>query len=229
MTKAMALAVALAMGLVGVSDDAGACGNGVERRVNESVQAIAGAERMVEGDAAQVATAARMVLSAFPAIDKQTPGRSSFSDRAMKVMARAVVRSRGSIEGTRAFAAKTDEQRQAHIDWAVRVLRAFSLSKPKDAGAATDLGEALAQGDLVQRKEALLILASLEARDVIAGARGYAALAGLRRHIAEDEPAFVRHPLRALHDARARIADSRCGRMTKDPALCGGEAVADAS
>ncbi len=230
MNRAMALACALAVtGIVAVSDDAGACGNGVERRVNERVQAIAGAERMVEGDAAQVAAAARLVVSAFPGIDGQAPGRSALADRAMKVMARAVVRSGGSIAGTRAFAANSDEERQAHLSWAIRVLRAFRMTKPKDAAAATDLGEALAHGDRRERQEALLILGSLEARDVVASARGYAALASVRRDVAADKPAYIRHPLRALHEARARVAAARCRRMTKDPAICQGAAVADAS
>jgi hypothetical protein len=72
-----------------------------------------------------------------------------------------------------------------------------------------------------RRLEAYRLLRSLDQRDLLADAHGYAALADLRRRSHEGKPAFAGQPLRALEHASALLATARCFTMAKERAICG--------
>jgi hypothetical protein len=201
------------------SDDVHACGNPVRLRTNERVGTVATAERQVaEG---QPLLAAQRVLNEFPTIRETRLGVDLVSDRALRVMARAVVRTRATLDAGKRFAGASDAQRAANLKWAVYVLHAVASQNPKDSAASTDLGEALA---LVpeRRDEARRLLSKLAAKDLVASAQGYAALASLYRDDGKDKPAFIQHPARTLAQARLALAEARCRRMAvDDEAVCG--------
>jgi hypothetical protein len=209
---------ALSFAGVTVSDDAQACGNGVERRVLQYSRDLVAAESNVEADKA--ALAARLVARHYPRIRTRRVGGSPAGDKALRLMARAVVRSGGALPRVPAFAGETPGQRAANLDWAVRVQQTFVARNRKDAAARTALGEALAALPKHRRK-ALERLESLEKNDLMASAFGYAALARLRREVPKDRPAWLRHALRALDDAPAQLAEGRCRKMAKQPTICG--------
>jgi hypothetical protein len=136
-------------------------------------------------------------------------------------MARAVVRTGGSIDAGKRFPGATDAERKTNLQWALRVTHGFVNHNPADASAKTDYGEALARIP-ERRKEALRVLSGLAEKDLIGSAQGYAALAALRRSAGDGELPFVAAPARALEAARARLAEARCRRMAIDEeAICG--------
>lgn len=218
-TMAMGMALAMALGATAMSDEATACGNGTERRLNEHVMAIAQAENHVSEGKPRLA--AKKVLNRYPRIRTQVIGRNSVADRALRVMARAVVRTGGAIDAGHRFPGASDEERKTNLQWAVRVLHGFVNHKPADASAKTDYGEALARVP-ERQKEALRVLTTLAQKDLIGSAQGYAALAELRRDAGEGKLSFVAAPARTLAAARARLAEARCRRMAVDEeAICG--------
>jgi hypothetical protein len=217
MNLALGIGLTFAVGLTVAADDAGACGNGVWRQTQERVQHVVSAERHAEQGKTRVA--AQHVLRHYPAIKKRRLGRSPLSDRALRVMARVVVRSEGMLDMGKSFPGSNDEERAANMSWAVQLLRAYSLRKPKDAVAKTDYGEALARVPK-HRPEALHVLEWLEKSDLMASAHGYAALLSLRKNLGEDRPGYARHALRAMQAAPALIAERRCESMTKTTGLC---------
>ncbi|HHH30104.1 MAG TPA: hypothetical protein ENK57_17415 [Polyangiaceae bacterium] len=219
----MGMALLLALGATAASDDAAACGNGVERRLHEHVMAIAKAERDV--DAGKPRLAAKHVLNRYPQIRSQAIGRNGVADRALRVMARAVVRTGGGIDGGTRFPGSTDAECKENLNWALRVLHGFVNHNPVDAGAKADYGEALARVP-ERHVEARRVLSELAAKDLIGSAHAYAALAGLRRQAGEGKLPFIAAPQRVLESARAKLAEARCRRMAvDDETVCAGRSV----
>ena len=214
---ALGMALLVALGATAASDDAAACGNGVERRLHEHVMAIAKAENDVAEGKPRLA--AKQVLNRYPRIRTQSIGRNSVADRALRIMARAVVRTDGGIDAGTRFPGATDAEREANLNWAVRVLHGFVNQDPVDAGAKADYGEALAR--IPERHvEARRVLSKLAEKDLIGSAHAYAALAALRRDAGRDKLPFIAAPQRTLESARAKLADARCRRMATDEAIC---------
>jgi len=215
------LAVVISMAATAASGVASACGNGTERRLNLLVAAIAKAERDVSEGRPRLA--AQAVLNGYPRIRGQVIGRNPVADRALRVMARAVVRTGGAIDARRRFPGATDEERRKNARWARQVLRGFVNRNPKDAAARTDYAEALAR--MPERgAEAERLLSALAKQDLVSSAQGYAALAKLRRKVDLDKPSFIVAPARAVKEARARLADVRCRRMAIDEeVVCAGK------
>jgi hypothetical protein len=209
----------VAMATTTASDEARACLNGTERRLDELVAAVAGAERAVADGKPQLA--AKVVLSRYPRIRTERVGRNRVADRALRVMARAVVRTRGAIDAGPRFPGKSSAEQSENLTWAMGVLHGFAGLDPKSAAAKTDYAEALAQIPDRQR-EALRVLEDLAAKDLVGSAQGYAALADLRAYRADGKPSFIAAPGLALAHVRIELARARCRRMAADDGICGG-------
>ena len=95
--------------------------------------AVAKAEKDVSEGKSRLA--AQGVLNRYPRIRTQTIGRNTVADRALRVMARAVVRTGGGIDGGARFPGSTDAERKENLNWALRVLHAFVNNNPADASA----------------------------------------------------------------------------------------------
>lgn len=203
----------MALGATTSSDESAACGNGVERRLREHVMAVAKAEKDVSEGKSRLA--AQGVLNRYPRIRTQTIGRNTVADRALRVMARAVVRTGGGIDGGARFPGSTDAERKENLNWALRVLHAFVNNNPADASAKADYGEGLARVP-ERHAEARRVLSELSSKDLIGSAHAYAALADLRRQAGDGKLPFIAAPQRALQSARAKLAEARCRRMAVD-------------
>ncbi len=220
----LALTGTMVLAFASPTPSATACGNGVERRINQRVQLVVQAERSLsEGDPQK---AAAQLLPNYPRLRDTPAGRGSITDRALRVMATSLVRAGGSIDATirgkAPFAAKSDAQRAKNIAWSISTLKQF-LGRRKGASAAqTAYAEALAASTVeADRKLALKQLTLLEADDVMSSAFGYAALAKLRRAaVAEDNANWLKAVLRRIHEPGAVIAEARCRKMTKDESIC---------
>lgn len=199
------------------SHDVRACGNGVEHRINQTTRDVMVAES--HSAVGRHTEAARVLLKRYPRIKGTRIGASGAGDRAVNTMAQAVIRSRGELDVGALFPGGTTAQREQNLAWSLHVLRTFSIQKPKDARATTNLAEAYAIFPEHQ-PEAKRLLTFLEDKDLVATAQGYAALADLRERSGEGKPAFLESPLRALDHARAVVARARCRDMTSIAGIC---------
>jgi hypothetical protein len=162
-----------------------------------AVQLVARAEQdLSEG---KQASAAVKASAAFPVLQAAQPATA---DRALRVVALAVVRSDGAVNpgGLRGPGA-TD--RATNLAWSARTLRDLNARHQNNPSYRTDLGEALAKVPS-EKVEALLILGQLAEKDLLTTAEGYAALARLRAESGD----------KAARDA----AVARCETMTKNAA-----------
>lgn len=214
----LALASTLVLATLATSP-ARACENGVERRLQETVVAVARAEQLV--DDGKPLLAAQTVLNTYPDLKRFALGRRPLTDRALRVMARAVTRTGGALDAGHRFPGATEQQRADNLAWAQRVLEGFVARDRKDAVAETDLAEMLARRPDA-RGRALRILTRLAQEDRVASEHGYAALVQLHRDAGEGKRALFAHPLRALHAGEAALAEARCRRLAVDEAVCGG-------
>ena len=220
-TKLIAACTLLAgVALTAMGHDAHACINGRELRIDQQVIAVAKAER--DADRGQLELAGRGVLQYYPGIKKQRIRSKGLSMRAVRVMARVVVRTKGAFDGGVLFPAKSDAERTANLAWALHVLQTFSRRNPKDSVAKADLAEAFAQFPN-RLQEAKQILVALENKDLMASPRGYATLAKLREQAGEGRPAFIAHPLETLQRGRIVVARARCEAMGGKKEMCGPE------
>lgn len=204
----------LGLGLVGVGlapHEVQACGNGVEERLNEIVTNLAKAERDVnQGRPLQ---AGRTVLATYPNLRKLKPARNGPSDRAMRTMALAIVRTEAKLDLKPGFSGATQEQRAGNLVWAQRMLRAFSQRSGRDAAAETAYAEAIALSP-ARRAEAMRILTRLSRADLLTSPQGYATLSRLYEPVEEPgTPAFLHAARITLNLGRQRLADDRCRRM----------------
>ncbi len=215
----LALGVALvAVATTTASEQAGACLNGYYRTLEQQVAAVAQTEVHVATGKPRLA--AQSLLNLYPKLRSTLIGRAPVTDRALRVMARAVVRTKGAIDAGSRFPGETAAQQEANVTWAVAVLHDFSSQEPKSAAAKTDYAEALAQNPK-SRGAALRILEALAEKDLVASPYGYAALASLRAFDGDGKPSFIAAPGQALAHARIELAKARCRRMAADDAICG--------
>jgi hypothetical protein len=188
--------------------DASACGMSIRMeptpRKETPVQQIAKAEKALE--IGQNATAAKVVLTAFPRVRAATAGANPLETRALRVFALAIVRSDGKVtEKTAGTFTRSEWMPIANLEWAVQSLREIDAKRPNDPSVQADLGEALSKLPL-GREESLKLLGGLAQKDLMGSPFAYAALASLRR---------------AKGDlAGAEEAIKRCEEMSKTPGVC---------
>lgn len=197
------------------SQEASACHNTVDRKVDPSIAAIQDAERL--NDAGKSKEAIARVLSVDSKAWTREVGKSPLGDRGLIILARATVRTNGDAYP------QSDGSLGAHrsqaFEWAASILR-HNLALQKDSPVAqTDYAEALSRVG-TGHAEAKRILEIAEARDVVSSAHGYAALARLRASADSDAPSYLRAPLRALTDGKRKIDLLRCSEMTKLSDVC---------
>lgn len=204
-----------------VRSDAAACYNSMMSRIDPAISIVGEAERLVENGNPRDAIA--WVHDANPAFAKREIGKAPLSDRALSVLARAVVRSGGGEK----VADLGDVGEAGQVAWATTTLRGLSDKNPSDPGRTTHLAEALALAPETQG-EALRMLAQLEQGGLVTSPYGYATLAKLRRGSSADKPAFVAAQLATLQAGRIKLELSRCEKMAKDPGLCSGKPASPA-
>jgi hypothetical protein len=206
---------------MGNTDTARACGNGYEYRVDRRVEYVSTAERLLNQGQAERAIQTLSRLYKNPS--RLVPGRDQRLDRALRVLAAAVVRMEGQLSA-KGEGAKSAQAVRANLNWATDILSTLYVRRQDDAALDTLRGEAFALNPDT-RRQALTILSRLEADDRIASPQGYAALAQLRRNLAADRPSFVRAPLRLLESGRARFAEQRCQTMSRGAEYCSAAAI----
>ncbi len=198
---------------------ADACENGVELAIDPRAASVAAAEQLVQAGDPRAAYA--KLMAADPRMAKRRPGESALTDRGLVVLARAAARSEGALhpDAAQADPQHADAARQRALEWAVSTLRAMTKKRSDDPVLQTDLGEALTRLG-ARRSEGLSMLERLEAKDLVASAYGYAALAEARSHVADGLPSLARGPLRAMTAPRRALEQARCAAMTKKPEIC---------
>ncbi len=180
-----------------------ACGNEVVRKTDILVKRIASAEKAL-GEGAHV-RAVVGVLQAFPTISSHPVGKGPLSDRGLRVIALAAARANGALDVGGVFKSKSEADRSANLEFAVKTLRAISKARKNAPNAQTDLGEALSKLPHYQA-EALKILDELASKDLLTSAEGYAALMKLKAKGGDEK-------------GRAE-AHKRCEKMARDKSLC---------
>lgn len=171
-----AVSCALALAIQGYSPVARACGNGVEVEIDPRVVALQNAESALR--AGHLVAAARFVRQVDPNL-RSAAHEKGMRSRAMRVMALVIVRSGGKWLVGSELGAKSEADRTANVEWAVRVLRERVMHVLNHPERLADLGEALASVAQYQ-DEGRRILEYLADRDLMTSAYGWAALARLR-------------------------------------------------
>lgn len=201
------------------SPRADACGHSMGVRVDPLVQAVSTAEgQSSKGD--QKAAMATL-RAAAPDIAHRKLGGSAdakLGDRALRVAARAIVRSNGDVRlpGLPGVASPSGDD---DMKWATLVLRGVA-ARSTDPQSLADLGEALERSPATHR-EARRLLEPLERGDTMTSAFGYAALGRIKATAPAEIPSWLAAPLVAL-DAGTRLVDvARCKAMIKSPSVCG--------
>ena len=174
----LALALALATAALASPRPADACGNTVRRVVDSTNHAVRNAELLLaQGDAKKAISTIR---DEFGDRALTAPTDDSLHQRAHRVLALAVVRSKGELAIGAELGGKTDARRQAAVAWAVLSLRLQRPVADENPLHASDLAEALAL-QASGRAEAYGLLKDLADRDLMPGAHGWALLAELGR------------------------------------------------
>ncbi len=163
-----------------------------------AIDRIAAAELHLDENRPSGAGAA--VVAVFPNLHEATVGSSPLETRGLRILSLALVRGDGSLADVRGFAAASEADRVANLEWAVSVLRVVESLRRNDPVAQADLGEALAKRPTYE-SEAFAILADLADRDLVGSAYAYGALA--RLYAARGE------------GAASASATKRCEVMTK--------------
>lgn len=198
-----AVSLLLPAALASAPSAASACGTLVYSQVDESAAKISRAEQALStGKGTQAAVG---VLQTFPAIMTTKVGASPLSDRALRIMALAAVRSDGALSVGKAMQGATAEDKEHNLIFAIDTLRALDKRRANNPSFQTDLAEALSKLPRFKH-EALNILEKLAKGDLVASAEGYATLAQLRANTGDE----------AGRDGALK----RCQGMTKTPAMC---------
>lgn len=197
----------LPFGVVSAPAPAEACGTEVFSVVDHSAEGISSAERALSQG--RVANAATGVFKVFPKLKTTKPGAGPLTDRALRILALAAVRSDGELNvgsGTSwKMAGATPEQKEGNLLFAIDTLRKLNEKRANSPSFQTDLAEAL--GKVPRFKaEAYTLLTQLAKKDLVASAEGYATLARLHEAMGEGAP----------RDAAVK----RCEGMTKTPKAC---------
>jgi hypothetical protein len=180
---------------------ASGCINGVEIRVDPRVELVAQAERDLREH--RLADAGSLLVKAFPRVRDAKTAKTNLGQRALRVAALVVLRSRGELgEDGKALVATARDDRVA---WAVRQLRLRAIARVSEPAPATDLAEGLSYLP-GYGEEAKRILEVLAAQQTITSAEGWGALARLRA---------------AAGDEKGReAAQSECKRMAFTQVAC---------
>jgi hypothetical protein len=157
--------------------------------------------------------AAGIVIRVIPHIRSLEPTSAPIVERAERVLALALARHGGALPIERevpeyargTFADRSPTARDSNLKWAVASMRALSDKSREDAALETDLAEVLAKLP-EHKKEAQERLERLAARDLIASAEGYAALATLRSEAGDSQG--------------EKVALVRCRAMAKSKDMC---------
>ena len=197
----------LPFGLAGAPAPAEACGTAFFSVVDHSAENISSAEKSLSQGRYEVA--ATGVFQMFPKIKSTKVGTGPLSDRALRILALATVRSNGGLtigKGTTwMMAGVTPEQKEENLLFAIDTLRKLNEKRANSPSFQTDLAEAL--GKVSRYKaESYAILTQLAKKDLVASAEGYATLAKLHEAMGESAP----------RDAAVK----RCEGMTKTPQAC---------
>lgn len=199
--------VALPLGIFGAPAPAAACGTEVFSIIDHSAEGISSRER--ELSQGKYLAAAKGVFQVFPKLKTTKPGAGPLSDRALRILSLATVRTGGELNvGSGVnwqMAGVTPEQKEANLLFAIDTLRKLNEKRVNNPSFQTDLAEALGKVPRF-RAEAYSILTELAKKDLVASAEGYATLARLHEAMGEGAP----------RDAAVK----RCEGMTKTPKAC---------
>jgi hypothetical protein len=221
MTQARAMLATAALMLTAIAvapPSADACGNGVEHRVDPLVKAVSLAEALSANGDQRSAMATLVGAAADLRTRKLGAGSASkLTNKALRVAARAIVRSDGKVGLTAGAKGST---RDDDLAWATSVMRGVAAQSASDPQAMADLGEALERSPKT-RREARRLLEPLEQGNTLASAYGYAALARIKAAPTEDAPSWLAAPLVSLDQGTRAVDLARCKRMTKTPSICG--------
>jgi hypothetical protein len=190
--------------------DSTACLNETERVVAPSTGALVAAEK--QANEGNLDAALKSLMSAQPRISIASAGMSADKDRAIRVASRILARA-----STAPFPNFPNDEEQ--LKWGFLNVRKMRDKAPDDPSILTDFGEIGARLP-TERHEAMQVLASLEEKDLVASAYGYATLARLRAELGADTAKVASAPLRALEAGKREISMMRCKKLAKDPALC---------
>lgn len=157
--------------------------------------------------------AAATVIRVMPHIKSLKAEKSALVARGMRVLALATARADGKLDVGKQVPAyaqnnwlgKTDKARAENMEWSIAALRSLNTVKKDDAGAQTDLAEALAHVDS-HKAEAKDMLEKLAKKDLIATPEGYATLAKLRSEAGDGKG--------------EKVALKRCTEMAKGASVC---------
>lgn len=198
-----AVSFLLPLGLSAAPGAAQACGNAVNEVVDTGAINIASAEKALsEG---RYAAAVVGVSQAFPAIKQVAVGNRPLSDRGLRILALAAVRSDGALNVAKVIQGNTAEEKADNLQFAIDTLRKLNARRVNNPSFQTDLGEALSKVPRF-KAEAFKILNELAQKDLVASPEGYATLAKLRENLGDKEGAVA--------------AVKRCSGMTKTPKMC---------
>jgi hypothetical protein len=203
--RPLALAALLLLTVLAApTSPAEACGNEVARVIDPVNESIRTAERHLARDNHRAA--AKAVLKVFPAALRadHRAGRPQLFARGQRIVALALVRSRGALT-LPGLPGKTDAEREAGLAWAAATLRLHAARRDSDVLLTSELAEALALRP-AERDEARTLLKDLADGDVMPTARAWAVLAALERS-------------RGDKDAAER-AVVRCQEIAEDKATC---------
>lgn len=171
------------LAIAGQPTEAVACGESIAFEVDPNVLLLSQAEGNLNNGKPRAA--ALDVLKVFPKIKTAGAG-NALAPRAQRILAMAIVRTDGLLSAGKDFQANTADERRANLEWAVATLRRLSAAKKNNPSVETDLGEALSKLPETQ-PEALAVLDKLARKDLVTSARGYRALADLRKAAGDDE------------------------------------------
>jgi hypothetical protein len=199
----VAMSLMLPFGISAAPHAASACGNAVNEVVDTGAINIAAAEKALsEG---RHAAAVVGVSKAFPSIKQTAVGQKPLSDRGLRILALAAVRTEGALNVVNVMKGTTAEEKAENLQFAIDTLRKLNARRTNNPSFQTDLGEALSKVPRF-KAEAFKILDELAKKDLIASPEGYASLAKLRENLGDKDGAVA--------------AVKRCSGMTKNPKMC---------
>jgi hypothetical protein len=192
----------LPVALAAAPREASACGTAVRSIIDDNSVRVSKSEQLLSDN--KFGQAAAGVVAAFPALKIVKAGTSPLSDRALRILALASVRTNGALN-VGGFKGTTAAEKTANLEWSIDTLRALNAKRLNNPTYQTDLGEALSKLPK-HHAEATKILGELADKDLLTSAEGYASLARLRA---------------ASGDAAGRdLAVKRCEGMAKEAKAC---------
>lgn len=215
------IVVSGAAAAVGFARDGRACGNAMTLAEEQVMNIAISEDHTKNGRHRTALQVLARTVEPMPEL-----GKNGVLDHAVEVQALAIARLDGRFD--RVGEPVAPERTGRTLEWSITTLSKLLEKKPKDPSAVTNYAEALSHAP-GRDKEALALLAPLEAKNVMPGAYGYIALARMRERAARRAPGFIGAALAAEASAPRAIAMERCARMASERALCKGEDEARAT